>query len=346
MIKKIKVFFGSIVIFTWVILLALVLRWSVLEVYVIPLQGMIPTLFPNDHVIVNKMAYGLQMPFLSRYTSKWSQPKRGDVIVFRSPFDPDSLSIRRVIGLPGDRIFYENGNLYVNEKKILKQVPIKRRKDFSWVRDADFSDNGITEDKSHYVHWEENLFGMYHSILLKRKKKGYLIFGPYHLPPSYYFVMGDHRDRSQDSRTWPAQIKRARGKVTFSRTNKESVVFIPKGTLLRTSNTEMPEYFETEHPVKLDGLFVDVNVKAKKAGLAGNVRAGQINVIESRLSKRLHVSNALALTGGEDQNLVFESDILGRVDRVWFSCEKTLPIIVFLCDPRYVRWNRTFFPVH
>ena len=346
MIKKIKDFFSGVFLFIWVILLALVLRWSVLEVYIVPLQGMMPTLFSNDHVIVNKMAYGLQAPFLSRYISKWSQPKRGDVIVFRSPFDLDSLSIRRVIGVPGDRVFYENGNLYINEKKIVKQVPIKRKKDFLWVRDEDFSDNGMTEDKSHYIHWEEDLFGVIHSILLKKKKKGYLIFGPYRIPSSYYFVMGDHRDRSQDSRTWPARIKKAKGKVTFSRTHKRSVVFIPKGTLVRTNDSDMPEYFETEQAVELDGLFVDVNVKAKKAGLAGNVSAGQISVIESPLSEKLYVSNVSVLTGGEDQNLVSEQDILGRVSRVWFSCEKTLPVIVFLCDPRYIRWNRMFFSVH
>ena len=346
MIKQIKTFLSSIFIFIWVVLLALALRWSVLEVYVVPLHGMMPTLFANDHVIVNKMSYGLQVPFSSHYISKWSQPKRGDVVIFRSPFNPESLSIRRVIGLPGDRVFFENGNLYVNERKVVKQIPTNRKKDFSWVQDTDFSDNGMTEDKSHYVHWEEDLFGVHYSILLKKKKKGYLIFGPYRVPSSYYFVMGDHRDRSQDSRTWPAQIKKAKGKVTFSRASIGSVVLIPKGTLLRTSDPQMPEYFETQQEVKLDGLFVDVEVKAKKAGLAGNVLAGQINIIESRLSEELNVSNALTLTGGEDQNLVFESDILGRVNRVWFSCEKTMSIIAFLCDPRYIRWNRVFFPVH
>ena len=268
------------------------------------------------------------------------------MIVFRSPFDSQSLSIRRVVGLPGDRVFFENGNLYVNEQKIIKRIPTSRKQDFSWVRDADFSDNGMTEDKSHYVHWEENLSDIHYSVLLKKKKKGYLIFGPYRVPPSYYFVMGDHRDRAQDSRTWPARIKKAGGKVTFSRVSAESAVFIPKGTLLRTSDPKMPEYFETQKAVELDGLFVDVEVRAKKAGLAGNVGAGQINVIESRFSEKLSVSNPLTLTGGEDQNLVLEADILGRVSRVWLSCEKTMPVIAFLCDPRYIRWNRIFFKVH
>ena len=328
-------------------MLALILRWSVLEVYVIPLPEMMPTLFSNDHVIVNKLAYGLQAPFLSGYISQWSEPKRGDVIVFRSPFDSDSLSIRRVIGLPEDRIFFENGNLYVNEEKIRKRIPSKRKKDFSWVRDEDFSDEGMTEDKSHYIHWEETLSRATYSILLKKKKKGYLIFGPYRVPSRYYFVMGDHRDQSQDSRTWPARIQKAKGIVTFSRLEAGPVVPIPKGTLVRTNHLKWPEYFETQKKVVLQNLFVDVEVQARKAGLTGNVEAGQINVIEGRrLSTMLSVSNAHALTGGRDENLVSKSDILGKVTFVWLSCEKTFVVFPFLCNPAYMRWNRFFLSIY
>ena len=348
MIKKFKGFFSGLFISVWVILFALILRWSMLEVYILPFHGMIPTLFPNDHIIVNKLAYGLRMPFSSRYISKWSKPKRGDVIIFRSPFDPDSLSIRRVVGLPGDRVFYENGNLYINEKRIKKQIPSKRKKNFSWVRDEDFSDGGKTEDKSHYVHWEETLSNSSYSILLKKRKQSYLIFGPYRIPPRYYFVMGDHRDQSQDSRTWPARLQKAKGKVTFSRLSAEGdgAVLIPKGTLVRTKDLELPEYFETQQDVFLKQLFQDVEVRARKAGLAGNVEAGQISIIEGTLSKKLGVGNGNALTGGRDENLVSESDILGRLSRVGFSCEQVLTVSAFLCDPRSIRWGRTFTPVY
>ena len=346
MTKRIIIFFNSVFISIWVVLLALILRWSVLEVYVLPLRGMMPTLFMNDHVIVNKLAYGLRMPFLDYYISRWSHPKRGDVVVFRAPFDSRSLSIRRVVGVPGDRVFFENGSLYVNEKQVTKQIPSDRKKDFSWVRDEDFSDEGITEDKSHYIHWEEMLANSPYSILLKKKKKGYLIFGPYRIPSRYYFVMGDHRDYSQDSRTWPARIQKAKGKVTFSRADTGSAVLIPKGTLVRTGDLKLPEYFETQKEATLVGLFIDVDVIARKAGLAGNVLVGQINMIEGPLSKKLSVSNADIFSGGKDENLVFELDVLGRVSRVLFSCEKTLTISSFLCDPRYMRWDRTFFPVY
>ncbi len=346
MIKKALNFLYPFLTIAWLILLALVLRWSVLEVYIMPFHGMMPTLLPNDHVISNKLAYGLRVPFSSHYLSQWSLPRRGEVIVFRSPFDRRSLSIRRVVGVPGDRIFFENGSLYVNEQKIAKQVPDRRKKDWSWLKDEDFSDEGLTEDKSHYRHWEESLSHYSYSILLKRKKQDYLIFGPYSVPKGYYFVMGDHRDRAQDSRTWPARLKKAQGVVTFSRSKAGKPLIVAKGTLLRTGDTRLPEYFETTGELLLKGLSVDVPVQAKKAGRAGNVLPGQIRVIEGRLSKSLSVHNAKALTGGEDKNLVQEKDILGRLSRIWFSCKKTINSVPFLCDPRYMRWDRTFFPVH
>ena len=346
MIKKVLNFLYPILTTAWLILLALVLRWSVLEVYIMPFHGMMPTLLPNDHIISNKLAYGLRIPFSSHYLSQWSRPKRGDVIVFRSPFDLRSLSIRRVVGVPGDRIFFENGSLYVNEKKIAKQVPNKRKQDWSWLRDEDFSDEGLTEDKSHYTHWEESLSHYSYSILLKKKQQDYLIFGPYSVPMGYYFVMGDHRDRAQDSRTWPARLKKANGLVTFSRSKVGKPLAVPKGTLLRTVDLRLPEYFETTKKALLKGLSVDVPIQAKKAGGAGNVAPGQIRIIEGPLSHSLSVYNALALKEGEDQNLVREQDILGRLSRVWFSCEKTIRSVPFLCDPRYMRWNRMFFPIH
>ena len=76
------------------------------------------------------------------------------------------------------------------------------------------------------------------------------------------------------------------------------------------------------------------------------MQIGQIDFIESVLLEKLSVSNAHRLTGGEDQNFVLESDILGKLSKIWFSCEKNFSAVDFLCDPRYIRWNRMFLSVH
>ena len=273
---------GKALVFAYLILLALTLRWSVLEVYVMPFNGMMPSLFAGDHVFVNKMAYGLRAPFFSQYFATWSPPKRGDIIVFRSPFDRKSLSIRRVVGIPGDKIFFEDDHLWLNGQKIPLTLPNDRKKDFSWVRDQDFSDGGLTEDKSHYTHYEEQLADSVYSVLIRKKKAQHLVFGPYLVPPQHYFVLGDNRDRAQDSRTWPKTMPKTRTK-----------------RLKQTQDQGAEGGITTE----------------------GNPQ-------------------------GEDQNLVFFPDILGRLSYVWFSCEKNLKIIPSLCDFRTIRWNRTLFSVH
>ena len=205
MIKQLTYIINPVITIIWVIILALILRWSVVEIYRIPLSDMLPTILPHDHIIINKMAYGLRTPFFSSYMIQWSHPARGDVVVFRTPFNSKYLSIRRIIGLPGDYLLIKNDTIYLNGQEIPHLMPEKRAKDFSWIKDSHFSDEGITEDKSHYEHWEEHLSNRAHSILLKKHKPHTLVFGPYHIPSGHYFVMGDHRDRSQDSRTWPAQ---------------------------------------------------------------------------------------------------------------------------------------------
>jgi len=157
--------------------------------------------------------------------------------------------------------------------------------------------------------------------------------------------MGDHRDRVQDSRTWPSHTQRATGEVTFSRAVAGPSILIPKGTFVRTSHSTLPEYFETLKTVRLEGLYVDAPIQAKKGGLSGNVLAGQIDTIEGQFPLSLSVRNAQVLSSGKDENLVRESDIIGRVQRVWLSCEKTFSFTDFLCDPRFIRWGRTFISV-
>jgi signal peptidase I len=88
------------------IMVALTIRWAFFEAYVIPSGSMFPSLLLHDHIFVNKFVYGLRVPFSEKWLVKFSEPKRGDVVVFKYPRDMSTFFIKRVVGLPGDRIYY------------------------------------------------------------------------------------------------------------------------------------------------------------------------------------------------------------------------------------------------
>lgn len=186
--------------FSIAILIALTIRWAFMEAYVIPTPSMLPSLLIHDHIFVNKFVYGVRYPFTEKFFYFNNEPDRGEVIVFKYPENKDLFYIKRVIGLPGDQVLYENGNLYINDVLVEKRVPQERKADFDWVRDQDFSGAG-PRAKADYIHWEEVVKSQSYSTILK-KGRGNLVFGPYTVPKDHYFVMGDNRDHSQDSRFW------------------------------------------------------------------------------------------------------------------------------------------------
>lgn len=339
MIEKSVIFLKTAAPLCGVVALALCLRVSVVEVYRLPEKGMMPTLLEGDRLLANKLAYGLRIPFVKKPLARWGRPGRGDVLVFRTPFDKNSLSVRRVVALPGDRIFFENDRLYLNEREVKRYLPPSA---FQGMREEDFSKGWIGPDKSHFTHYVENLFGTSYSVLLKKNRKGYLIFGPYLIPDGYYFVLGDHRDFTRDSRTWSLNVQKAKGEVSFSRSKRGSPVFIPKGTVVRTTHPQLPEYFETLNPAHLTGRSVNVEVEAKRGGLNGNVKAYQINHIEDRRLSFLKVRNKKPFQGGKSDNLVKEEDVLGRIARVGWSCQAALSFVDFICHPGTIRWRRNF----
>ncbi len=172
-----------------VIVIVLILRSFLFEPFRIPSGSMIPTLKVGDFILVNKFNYGIRLPVLNTKIFDISEPERGDVVVFRFPKDPSVDYIKRVIGLPGDRIAYRAKNLYVNGKRIESSMigPYIETKDGLPIPGASKLSEKITETVTH-------------NILLDATRPSYN--GEWIVPENNYFVMGDNRDNSNDSRYW------------------------------------------------------------------------------------------------------------------------------------------------
>jgi len=163
------------------------LRSAVVDWNWVPTGSMKPTILEGDLVLVNKLAYDLKVPFTTLHLSQWSDPARGDIAVFYSPKDGLRL-VKRVIGLPGDTIELRNEILYVNGVA----------QDYS-VADAQPFLREVPEDKNPIVA-VEHLGTCDHYVLALPGRAALRSFGPYLVPPKQYFMMGDSRDNSADSR--------------------------------------------------------------------------------------------------------------------------------------------------
>ena len=173
-----------------IILIVLVVRSFVVEPFRIPSGSMMPTLLIGDFILVNKFAYGVRLPVLNTKFLDTGSPQRGDIAVFRYPENPKIDFIKRIVGVPGDRIAYHNKVLYINGEP----VPLR------YVESYVGTGSGSVMTGARRLYEEVN--GVGHDVLVM---PGRNVFGgdfDYVVPEGHFFAMGDNRDNSRDSRAW------------------------------------------------------------------------------------------------------------------------------------------------
>ncbi len=173
-----------------VLLIVLLFRSFLFEPFKIPSGSMIPTLLVGDFIVVNKFSYGIRLPVLNKKVINIGSPQRGEVVVFRYPKDPSVNFIKRAVGLPGDTITYRDKQLFVNGEKV-EEVAKGRFKS---------SDIKCSTPAVDAVLFDEQLGSVDHKILLHGRSRSRN--GQWVVPAGHYFMMGDNRDRSNDSRAW------------------------------------------------------------------------------------------------------------------------------------------------
>jgi signal peptidase I len=164
-----------------VLLFVLIIRSFIFEPFRIPSGSMMPTLLQGDYIFVKKFSYGLRLPVTETKIFETGQPERGDVVVFRLPSEPNVNYIKRVVGLPGDLVEYQNHRLTVNGEL----VPLSR--------DAD------SADEDGLPRFIEILGDRQHAIFIASPGNT-IRDGVYEVPEGSYFMLGDNRDNSRDSR--------------------------------------------------------------------------------------------------------------------------------------------------
>ncbi len=173
----------------YAIVAMVLVRFSFVDHYRVPTGSMIPTIMIGDDIFVYKMAYNLRFPLTDWIVFEVQKPKRGDIVVFKNPKDPSILFVKRLIGLPGDKVKSINGLLMVNGESLLKDKTV-----------APEIEEKLTYSYTPF-HFREQ-YGDYEYTVQRLPDRFRMENKEFVIPENHYFFVGDNRDNSDDSRSW------------------------------------------------------------------------------------------------------------------------------------------------
>lgn len=173
-----------------VLFIVLIIRSFIIQPYRVPTGSLEPTVMPGDFIAVNQFAYGLRLPIGNYKIVPVGKPKRGDIVLFHWPVHPSIIFVKRLVGLPGDHVVYKDKILTINGK-IASQTRL------TTGLDVEPDSPPIPVEKR-----SEDLLGVVHNIQVRADGEGETANIDVVVPPNCYFMMGDNRDNSDDSRMW------------------------------------------------------------------------------------------------------------------------------------------------